>query len=445
MRKYVACLVAMGASCGVAFGEDPSSDARVDELMAKIDQLQSQVAALEATDEEVWMTEQRAEEIRGVVEDVLADADMRASLLQSGATAGWDKKFFLASADGNFRLNIAGQVQVRWIYNRQDAGDDPDIDENRSGFEVRRAKFKFTGHVVDPSWQYAVTGAFGRSGGFSGEDLYVRKKLEGGWAVTLGQFKGPFMREELVSSSRQLTADRSLINERWNQDRSQGVQLSWENDQFRLAGMYSDGIDTANTAALTRDTEWAFMARGELLLSGEWSQFKDFTSWRGSDNAVMIGAAISYQKDEYGTSADDDELEDLRLTADVSLEFDGWNIFGALVWQDQDNDASGAAEIDNSPWGVVVQGGVFLTDDWEVFGRYEWGDDDSSLDDLSVVTIGVNRYWNKHGLKWTTDVGYALDSLESEEFGRHAGVGYRQDAPGEDGQIVIRSQFQLLF
>ena len=49
-----------------------------------------------------WMTEERAEEVRSLVRDVLADADTRASLLQSGMTAGYDDGFMIGSTDGNF-------------------------------------------------------------------------------------------------------------------------------------------------------------------------------------------------------------------------------------------------------------------------------------------------------------------------------------------------------
>jgi len=55
-----------------------------------------------------------ADETRALVAEMLADAETRSSLLQNSATAGHDGKFFLASPDGNFRLNIGGQIQFRY-------------------------------------------------------------------------------------------------------------------------------------------------------------------------------------------------------------------------------------------------------------------------------------------------------------------------------------------
>ena len=51
-------------------------------------ELKDTVAELKAASDDDWLTERRAQEIRGLVEDVLADADTRASLLQDGMTAG---------------------------------------------------------------------------------------------------------------------------------------------------------------------------------------------------------------------------------------------------------------------------------------------------------------------------------------------------------------------
>jgi hypothetical protein len=74
--------------------------------------------------------------------------------------------------------------------------------------------------------------------------------------------------------------------------------------------------------------------------------------------------------------------------------------------------------------------------------RYEWSDlDTTGLDDVGIVTVGVNRYFAGHTIKWTTDVGYGFDPAPETE----SGINWRQDAPNEDGQVVIRSQFQLLY
>jgi len=416
-----------------------------DDLRARIAAMEQQLAALRAESGDTnrgWLSEQRATEIRALVQDVLADADSRASLLQDGATAGYNKNFFLQSADGNFLLKISGQMQFRYVFNHQDDEAAADGDTTRSGFENRRTKLTFEGNVLDPTWKYHVTGAFERDGGsFVLEDAFVEKELSDEWSLMAGQFKLPFMREENMSSKRQLAVDRSLVNEEFNQDRSQGVQLTYQGEQFGFAAAFSDGFMSDNVGALVYDTEYALTGRAEFLAAGEWDQFKDFTSWRGSDFGLLIGGAAHFEKMEFGTVAGP-EVERFTYTVDASAEFDGFNLFGAFVGNTLDDDASGGVDLDQ--WGVVVQGGIFLTDECELFARYEFGDFDvDTVEDLSVVTVGVNKYWNKHNLKWTTDVGLGLDAVNSPWSS--SGVGWRADTGDEDGQIVVRSQLQLLF
>ena len=207
------------------------------DVSGQIAELRAEIAAMKQENNKDWLTERRSAEIRGVVQDVLADADTRTSLQDSGATAGWKKGFFLSSPDGNFSLKVSGQLQVRYVLNSRKGDQDlgPFNPANTLyGFENRRTKLSFSGNVFDKSWTYKIKGAFSRAGGaFVLEDAYVQKKLEGGLAIKVGQFKAPWMREELVSSSKQLTVERSIVNEYFNQGYSQGIQLGYEADSFR--------------------------------------------------------------------------------------------------------------------------------------------------------------------------------------------------------------------
>jgi phosphate-selective porin OprO/OprP len=424
---------------------DDGKDAEIDELRSEVSQLRDTVAELRSTVQEFkagddWLTQQRADEIRGLVRDVLADADTRASLLQDGMTAGWDKGFFLGSADGNFLLRLGGQIQVRYAAGFQDKA--PDGEDERYGFEVRRAKLKLKGHVVDPTWKYVLNLAWdhddsGRQGDVDVEDAIIIKDFGGGWELWAGQFKLNFLREELTSSTSQLAVDRSYVNELYNQDRHQGVQVFYTTDQFRVTGAFGDGFGSKNLPAYAITTEWAATARLEWLAMGNWNQFKDFTSPPGSDTGLMVGAAIHWQDDKYDQPLTG-KVERLTWTIDGSLEGAGWNLFAYVVGNHTDPDVGSSMD----QIGVVVQGGYYFTDDWEGFARYEWSDlDTPGLDDVSILTVGFNRYYAKHTLKWTTDLGYAFDSVPINELG----INWRADDQTEDGQIVIRSQLQLLF
>ena len=418
-----------------------STDARIAALEAEVSRLRG----------EGDLNEHRAAEIRAMVHDVLADADTRASLLSQGMTAGYDGGFMIGSNDGNFQLKMTGQVQARFVLNHVDDEALDGESETDWGVEMRRTKVQFAGHVVDPSWRYVVRGAFSSGEGtFDFEDSYIEKHLEGGWAVRVGQFKAPFLREELVSSGRQLAVERSLLNERYNQDYSRGVQVGMEQDQCRFmamvntghgggAGAWSELGGSRYGGALDADREIGLSARVEFLAAGNWNQFGDFISAPGSEYGAMIGGAIAYDHEGDGAGNNGDDSTVFAATIDATIKGDAWSLFAAGVYYGYDNGVS------RDEMGVMVQGSYAFNTDWDVFARYEWADlDVDGAEELSVVTFGVNRYFAKHQVKWTTDIGFGLEEVNAGFS--NSGAGWRTDPVGNDGwQVVFRSQLQLLF
>lgn len=401
------------------------------------------------------------DEVRALVAEMMSDAQTRSSLLQSGSTAGHDGKFFLASPDGNFRLNVGGQMQFRYYASFLD-DDTPGVDDFEPGFEMRRTKLTFSGNIFDPNMFYEVTGAFNRNGGdFNLENAFFGYDWDNGFSARGGQFKLPFLREELVSSKYQLAVDRSVVNEEFNQDFSQGVEFSYKKDWFGGYFAFSDGFGSRNTDFQNDPADIALTARAEILFAGDWKQFKDFTSQRGSEFAAMLGAAVHY---EMAPDNDGDPKPwFLPYTLDISVEGDGWNLFGAFVGQHSDNDLPGAAGVDADDFGFVVQGGFYVADDWEIFARYDLiipDDDRASNDNFNTITAGVNYYIHGHAAKFTLDVAYYIDETTSSDLGLIGAVssntatngpatggntGIGMLASGEEGQFTIRAQFQLLF
>ncbi|MHB1155322.1 MAG: porin [Phycisphaerales bacterium] len=411
-----------------------------DQRLASQDQ---RIAQMRRQAEEQWLTAQRADEIKSLVREVLSDAETRASLMDSAITAGHDgSNFFLAGEDGNFMMKIRGMLQARYVFNRQneqgpaltgDAGGD----ENRGGFENSRTRFSFSGNVIDPSWQYMLWAGYDSSGGAQLLDAYITKVLDGHWSVTVGQFKLPFEYEYLVSETSLQFIDRSLIAGKTCGTYTQGVVLTYQDDLFRARASVNDGTSATNSAWSKRGNEFAVTGRGEVKVMGDWKDYNDWEAWKTQNPLLVFGSAVHWQNGEYGTT-DNTEVESLRWTVDASLEQPGWNLFAAVIGE-HDSRATSA-----DSYMVLVQGGVFVTDDAELIGRYEWGDSDMAAnDDLSVVTAGANYFFHKHQLKCTLDVGYAFNGVGSA-FASNT-LGWRQDAAGADGQVVVRTQVQMLF
>jgi phosphate-selective porin OprO and OprP len=379
---------------------------------------------------------------RAFAAELRADAQARTSELQGGATGGHDGHFFLASEDKSFKLQIAGQIQLRYLVNVRD--NVPNDDDLTVGFQTRRTKIAFSGKIHD-NFYYKVNGAFSRSSGlFALEDAYAGYKIDDNWKIRWGQFKEGFLREELISSSKQLLIDRSMVNEVFNQDRSQGVEVDYRNDQFHLTCSISDGFNSDNTAFNASKADISLTARGEVLFVGDWKQFKDFTSKRGSDRAVMLGAAAHYEKaPDIGGST---EAEMVSYTVDLSYEDNGWNAYAAFIGRNI-TDAGNVSGVDVDTYGVVVQGGVYLTEHWELFARFDdFFNDNSVGDDFATVSFGVNNYIYGHAAKFSLDAQWYLDDISGAggAIGANTGIGYLGNGT-EDGEFVVRAQFQLLF
>jgi len=446
-----------------------------------------------------WLTEERAQEIRAVVADALADSSARTSLAADGATAGWDKSkgFFLASGDGNFSLVIRGDGQFRWNYNARDIGaataatgsPASTTADDTYGFEWRRARLAFVGNVIDPSWTYDIKFVNNRSAtsGNTGylDDAFVQKALDGGYTLRFGQFKVPFLREDQVSATAQLAVERSLVNEVFGVSRSQGVAAGWSGDSVRAEVSFTDALRANATAPTTgagaaggvatgqntgfsqQTTDYAFAGRLEFKPAGDWKQFKDMQSFAGDSMGVLVGFGgyIEQVDAVAGTTATPDRI--WAATADLSIEFGGATVSVAAVYRDvllQGAQAIRGGGSDDSleQWGAVAQAGWFAAADVELYARYEMGDTDTDKyrtaasaaaadgEGDSIVTVGAN-WWpagvKSKWVKFSADVGYAFDPLV--DF-NGSGAGWLVDytasgAQTNEGQWLLRTQMQIQF
>jgi hypothetical protein len=407
---------------------------------------------------------QDTDEVRAVVAEMLADAQNRSSLL-AGGSGGHDGAFYLADDAGNFRLNISGQVQFRYVMGFRD--EDNADDDFTTGFQTRRTKLAFSGHVINPNWTYKVEGAFDRDGGaFTLEDAYVQYNFGNGFRAKWGQFKLPFLREELVSSRYQLAVERSVVNEIFNQDRAQGIELRYEQNDWRAMAAFSDGFGSDNSDYPNgpAQADYALTGRFEYKFAGDWKDFEDFTSKPGQQFSSLLGAAVHWQQSSNTNNPADVDLDYLTYTFDLSFEGDSWNAFGAFVGSHAESRAAGV-DSDFDDFGVVVQGGYRFGERTELFGRWDgvFLDDDRNTpdDNVNFLTVGLNQYISGHAAKATIDFVYSFNEATSlagfnpsnsglPGVSGFSNGGYPSSGLGllgdmEEGEIAIRLQFQLLF
>lgn len=439
--------------------------------------------------------------------ELAADAAARTSLA-GGSRSG----FAIASADGAGSLNIGFLAQMRYTANwRDDGGFDGGtagvgvpaaIGDNdfSHGFNWQRARLDFFGNIVNPQITYRVSGDFSDLiAGGSGADFnltwaYLQYDFEGGMEgafVRAGSMKLPLYWEEMVAPEYQLAAERSLTNEYFSQQYSEAILFGYQADAWRAMIAFSDGLATSGTQYnAAGEADIAITGRAEVKFAGDWSQFEDFSSWQGSDYAVKVGGAFHWEQfGETGVNAPSatstlstgalstGEGNIIAYTVDAAVEGNGWNLFAAFNGRYEETDlvagAPAGTNDDVNDFGLVIQGGVFVTEQVELFGRWDaiYLDEDrfgaaaaAADDSFNFLTFGANYYFvpESHALKATLDLVIALD--ETDELlpsgttlpaGSVAGVGALggSGAPSvtgllgqnDDTEFLIRAQLQMLF
>ncbi|MEM8738927.1 MAG: porin [Planctomycetota bacterium] len=390
----------------------------------------------------------RTADLQEATAAALEDARARINYQTEELSAGHDGKFFLESPEGDFRMNIGGQLQLRYVANLQDDS----ADDGETGFTLRRTKLKFDGHVTrDEKFSYALvlagedTNAGAVDGDFEIEDFVIGYKINDQFSAKIGQFKLPFARQELISSSRQVLADRSFATEFFTLDRGQGIQLEYKpNSEWKFVGNINDGADSENADFDEDATNIAATARAEWTVFGKSSQGKDAVAWRGEDDFLSLGAAGHVEFGETGDATAESDV--YTWTVDGLYESNGFSVLGAFY-------AIHADDGSQDSYGLVAQPAYMLTDKFQIFGQYNFVDI-AGLDDNNSIGGGFNYFIKKHNAKFTADVLFFFDPVDDPDdtptdaftFNEPGtGIGVLEDTADSDNQIVIRAQFQLLF
>jgi hypothetical protein len=133
------------------------------------------------------------------------------------------------------------------------------------------------------------------------------------------------------------------------------------------------------------------------------------------------------------------------VTADVSIEGNGWNAFAAGIWSHFDPDSGDSLD----DFAFQIQGGVFVAPTWELIAGYDaiFPDDDraGNDDNFSTIRLGVNHYFipESHAAKLTVDLSWFLDTQNQSVAPANTQTGLL--ASGEDNQWNLRAQIQLMF
>ena len=453
LTKFVGLLAGSTLTLtGVSYGAVEGTN----DTAAQISELKAEIAALKSSQGEQWLTEQRADAIRGVVQDVLADSSTRSSFQQAGgATAGYNNGFFLSSADGNYTLKINALEQVRFVWNN--TYNSAVKDQNQWGFENRRTQAFFSGNVVDPTWKYLVGMAYdaevdpyynpSTANTFQLYYANVTKSFGNGFSVTVGQMNAPWTVEsQLFNAGSTQMGDYSIFEYVFGAGQQVGALASFEQDMWRVKGGWFNVVQNAAAGgASTTVNAWnsnqnqsiALAGRAEYKVAGTWEQFSKESSFKGEEFGLLVGGGVLWQNGrninvgtaQYGANP-------IALTADVQAKFGGFNVIGQFVWQDGYPGLSGGQSV----YGLNLQGGAFLTENLELFGAWCYADTNATN---NFLQFGANWYFAKNNVKATLMGIVPFNSATSPSTlrGFEGGIGLSST----DNNFSLVAQLQVMF
>jgi hypothetical protein len=446
------------------------------DLQSRLEAAEAHIAELSAQQDGDWLTEQRSEQVRGIVQDVLADADTRASLQGSGATSGYDNGFFVQSADGKWSMKINGLFQERFNVGHQPApwnGATNDQKETAFGFETTRAALNFSGELAGVAyynarldWSPYNTGG---GNGLSASELewaYGGWHVNDNWSVQMGRQKMNVMRGFMVNAEDQQAIERSSYNYYWASSQiTNGVMVKGAWDNFRMNGMFSNGAtnvaNTANQGWQANQNSWAVTGRAEWLLQGDWAQFDHIGSTKGGTSGMLLGVGGGYLRGaavNAGGAPNTNTPKNWLVSGDLSYQADGWNVYGSSSYQRTNNGATGVD--DTNSIGFEVGAGMHVSDDDELYARWQWinpgfgsGQFSSTL---NMATIGWNHYIAGPNAKVSVDWSWNFSDPSAVNNSGAGGWGYTgwwNNTAGGAGatntttgsQWLLRTQLQVSF
>ena len=328
------------------------------------------------------------------------------------------------TADKNYKLRM--RLRGQFLANYIDPDTDVDDDEG-FGFRVRRLRVTWDGNAFAPWMKYKVQYDLSRNGELKDMKFsFARNKM---FVPTVGQYKVPFNREVLNSSSALQVVGRSIITDYFEYDRDIGVGayglLGDGKLRYDVGVFQGEGTNTKNDKGDT-GVLWAGRVQAAVI-GGNAKKVKENFAKKPT---LMIGAAVAGIDVEDGSDGNIGIPSEERafengtvtsFTADINYRDPRFNLTGEYIgrWVDED----GADEAYD--YGFRAQGGFFvIPKKVEIASRYAMVqfDEDmpAEIDNVWTFTQGLNYYLGGSH-KWKVQFDYTfqreegLDGAESDE------------------------------
>jgi phosphate-selective porin OprO/OprP len=356
-----------------------------------------------------------------------------------GITGGYEEGIFLKTADDNFKLKLRTRLQ----FLAEEDITDLNGEKSSSGtFSIRRARIELEGNAFYPWLQFKNQLTL-EGGTVSLRDFYIKAKYLKVIYPQIGQFKVPFNREFLTSSSVLQFVDRSIVSEEYSVQRDVGLSINGAISLFN----YSIGVfNGSGKNSTNQDRDLMYTARFVLVPLGKKDEYTPPDIKCSEQPWLAVGAGVAFlpgyepdleNKNERKHLSDvareyagqDGSVNNvIEFTADIAGKYRGFSLEGDYTWREIDPKTPSTSPLKSN--GIRVQAGYMILKDLLDAGvRYALVTPDTTVrkNNEQEITAGLNYYISGHDLKCQFDYSYI------------------NNKPLSEIENKIRLQFQLYF
>lgn len=327
---------------------------------------------------------------------------------------GYDKGFFIRSTDDKYSLKIKGRVQPFFNFSWVNASDDA-----RPQLEVRRMRITLDGNIHGKNLTYKLQTDFGK-GLPTVKDAHLDVRLSGDTWLRFGQWKRPFSRQQISSSSNLEMTDRAITDRAFGAGRDVGIAVRNDYEkspeiEWTLGVFNGRGEAPALKGTVTVDPMTGMGTLGPTTNTNVPPEFRPAVVGRvgynskglkGYQEADLVGGPL-----RFGVAAsvwvegdfDDDAVSSQKAQADYMVKAEGFTTTGGVYFltaQDGDSILDQASSL----FGFHVQAGYMLTKKWEAVARYGYINDvtlkDKTAKDQQEISVAGNFFGVGHDAKF---------------------------------------------
>lgn len=333
-----------------------------------------------------------------------------------------------ASADGATRVTMRFRMQQLFTAQTED---DEGLDLREATFQVRRARFRLGGTLLDPRLSFNLQFSFTRGDqdfndtGFPGvlRDAAIAWRFTPHLQGIVGQTKLPGNRQRVISSGDLEFPERSIVNNRFTFDRDVGVQL-WYADtlggvplHLRTAMSNGEGRNPNGN-----DDGLAFTGRAEIQPLGAFADGgDDYEGDLAHQPAPRLALAVSAQSNRNTTRVGGQLGAALHaprtirtLEADALFKYRGVALYGEYATRDADDPVTTRVGQTNryvyAGHGTLLQGSYHFRSGWAPQLRWAVVTPDDAIAEQAGAArqeqlgVGLTRYFKRHRIKSTVEV-----------------------------------------